>query len=334
MMINQDIRKIVNGRHREILISSGIIESVLNGKHQPCPLCGGKDRFRYDNKDNSGSYICSQCGSGDWVNLIMNHLGMGFKETAAYIRQNFLGENKVEQYKTKEQMKDEQNRALNARFLDDISATTLKLSADDPVTRYLNNRGITSIPPTIRFLPAYKQGGVSYPCLIARLDDEQCSRVSYKIIYLTEDGKKADVPVVKKTLPCERDMRGSSVKLFKHSGTLAVCEGIETALAYHQDTKIAAWPLDNASNLTQFNCPADVKKLIIVADMDANFTGQAAAYALAKKASALVGKDGYQLESVTVNLLLKSESYCEAFLDNGVKCDYLDYALEQIERPL
>ncbi len=39
-------------------------------QHQPCPVCGGTDRFRCDNKNGSGSWICSHCGSGDGFKLV------------------------------------------------------------------------------------------------------------------------------------------------------------------------------------------------------------------------------------------------------------------------
>ncbi|MDI5829610.1 hypothetical protein MJN51_36035, partial [Salmonella enterica subsp. enterica serovar Kentucky] len=33
-------------------------------RHAPCPACGGKDRFRFDD-NGRGSFICNQCGAGD-----------------------------------------------------------------------------------------------------------------------------------------------------------------------------------------------------------------------------------------------------------------------------
>ncbi|HII3073358.1 TPA: DUF927 domain-containing protein [Citrobacter freundii] len=43
-------------------------------KHAPCPACGGKDRFRFDD-NGRGSFICNQCGAGDGLDLIklVNH---------------------------------------------------------------------------------------------------------------------------------------------------------------------------------------------------------------------------------------------------------------------
>lgn len=45
-------------------------------QHAPCPACGGKDRFRFDDKGR-GSFLCNQCGAGDGLDLIqkVNHCG-------------------------------------------------------------------------------------------------------------------------------------------------------------------------------------------------------------------------------------------------------------------
>src|SRR6516164_3308354 len=58
------------GRWREILPRLGIETRFLINKHGPCPLCGGKDRFRFDDRDGSGSYYCNQCGPGPGLLLI------------------------------------------------------------------------------------------------------------------------------------------------------------------------------------------------------------------------------------------------------------------------
>ena len=64
-----DVRTAAQGRWRDILQSLGMDERSLSGKHGPCPMCGGKDRFRFDDKDGRGTYFCSGCGAGDGVKL-------------------------------------------------------------------------------------------------------------------------------------------------------------------------------------------------------------------------------------------------------------------------
>jgi putative DNA primase/helicase len=62
------------GRWREILLHVGIASRFLSNKHGPCPLCGGKDRFRFDDRDGSGSYFCNQCGPGAGILLVRKAL--------------------------------------------------------------------------------------------------------------------------------------------------------------------------------------------------------------------------------------------------------------------
>src|SRR5262252_2320150 len=66
-------------RWREILPQLGIETRFLTNKHGPCPLCDGKDRFRFDDKHGSGSYYCHQCGPGPGVILLCKRHGWNFK---------------------------------------------------------------------------------------------------------------------------------------------------------------------------------------------------------------------------------------------------------------
>lgn len=52
------------GQWRGVLSSLGISVPDRERTHAPCPGCGGKDRFRFDDKDGDGSFICSQGGAG------------------------------------------------------------------------------------------------------------------------------------------------------------------------------------------------------------------------------------------------------------------------------
>ena len=79
MRINEITTQAV-GKWQSIFNSLGI--EVGNGKHCPCPVCGGKDRFRFDNKNGRGTYICNQCGSGDGLNLIKNYYHCDAKEAS------------------------------------------------------------------------------------------------------------------------------------------------------------------------------------------------------------------------------------------------------------
>ena len=54
------------GRWPELLqILGGLSADQLTDTHQPCPACGGTDRYRWDNDDGPGGGYCNQCGGKD-----------------------------------------------------------------------------------------------------------------------------------------------------------------------------------------------------------------------------------------------------------------------------
>ena len=57
-------RAYIDTQHRwlAILPALGVPSHFLRNKHGPCPVCGGKDRFRFDDKDGKGTFFCNGCG--------------------------------------------------------------------------------------------------------------------------------------------------------------------------------------------------------------------------------------------------------------------------------
>src|SRR4051812_175994 len=76
------------GRWPGILTALGVSSKALRNKHGPCPMCGGKDRFRFDNKGGRGTWICSHCGAGDGIELVKRFLNREFKDAAKAIEQH------------------------------------------------------------------------------------------------------------------------------------------------------------------------------------------------------------------------------------------------------
>jgi putative DNA primase/helicase len=75
--------EIANGRWPQVLSSLGI-QIDASGKHSPCPVCGGVDRFRFDDIDGRGTWFCNQCdpSSGDGLNLVSNACSVSPSEAA------------------------------------------------------------------------------------------------------------------------------------------------------------------------------------------------------------------------------------------------------------
>jgi len=89
-----DIQDLTNGRWPDLLSHfCALTPEQLSDKHQPCPLCGGKDRYRFDDRDGSGSWFCNQCGgrdhmggAGSGLDLLMRCNNWTFTEATARIR--------------------------------------------------------------------------------------------------------------------------------------------------------------------------------------------------------------------------------------------------------
>src|SRR4051794_31514443 len=86
-MLHEPLRDRVRGRWQGILTALGVPAKTLSNRHGPCPMCGGKDRFRFDDKDGRGTWICSRCGAGDGIELVKRLLNVDFKEAARLIEQ-------------------------------------------------------------------------------------------------------------------------------------------------------------------------------------------------------------------------------------------------------
>ncbi len=84
------------GRWPEILSAlAGLTSDQLTDRHQPCPLCGGKDRYRFDDRDGSGSWFCNQCGgptqsggAGNGMELLMRRTGWDFPTAARHVEEH------------------------------------------------------------------------------------------------------------------------------------------------------------------------------------------------------------------------------------------------------
>ena len=68
------------GCWKEILPRLGVTAAFLQNRHGPCPICGGKDRFRFDDKRGEGTYYCGQCGAGTAIILLRKFHGWTHKQ--------------------------------------------------------------------------------------------------------------------------------------------------------------------------------------------------------------------------------------------------------------
>lgn len=73
------VRDAALGKWKDLVYPAfGIAVPAKKNMHGPCPICGGKDRFRCDDKQGKGSWICNQCGAGDGFSLIEKSRNMDY----------------------------------------------------------------------------------------------------------------------------------------------------------------------------------------------------------------------------------------------------------------
>src|ERR1700688_3951184 len=173
------------GRWSGILPAVGIGESFLTGKHGPCPLCGGKDRWRWDNLEGRGTWICSKCGAGDGIALVMHVNGWEFREAAKRI-EAVIGSTPADAPK-RERSDQEKRDAMNKLW-----ASSKSVEANDPSGRYLRRRvGLTSFPSCLRtaFNVRYQSDCPSFhPAMIAMVTGPDGAPSLLHRTYLTIDG--------------------------------------------------------------------------------------------------------------------------------------------------
>ena len=91
-----DIKDAAKGHWPQILSTlAGLSEKQLRNTHQLCPLCGGKDRYRYDDRSQNGDWFCNQCGgpnsrggAGDGSSMLMRRNDRTFKEAAQRVEEH------------------------------------------------------------------------------------------------------------------------------------------------------------------------------------------------------------------------------------------------------
>ena len=294
------------GHWKKILIAAGIEADVLKNKHGTCPLCSGKNKFRFDDK-GLGSWICNSCGAGYGYKLLKQFTGQPDKELLAMIDQ-LLGHRPVIQAKPSDpQLLANRRRLIKFRAgLRECGTITAS---------YLRNRGVglgqMSFMREHPAAPYYQDGQLvgHYPAMVNQLINRQGQTITFHVTYLSESGWKAEVATPKKIMTPTEPITGSAIRLSNTHERMAITEGIETALGVMRYEKVPCWSCYSANNLAKFDPPDGIQSLLIYGDRDRSYTGQAAAYELARR---------MQTRGIDVDVVLPPD----------VGQDWLDYWVE------
>lgn len=88
-----EVERMAQGRWSQILRDlAGLSPDQLSNRSQPCPMCGGEDRYNYDDRYSAGNYFCRGCGPGNGWSILNKKLGLSFpealKQVAEYLKVN------------------------------------------------------------------------------------------------------------------------------------------------------------------------------------------------------------------------------------------------------
>ena len=278
-----DIDKVkidVVGKWRGILESVGVYLPETPKDHGPCPICGpgsNSHRFRFDDIDGTGSWICTQCGSGDGWSLYQKHVNADFIGAAKQIS-SFIGH--IPECKVEQKPKKDPKIALVQ-----VWKNSKPIIGSDQVSKYLRSRKLMLTPENIRFGRIYEsETKTNMPAMVGVVMDRAGKCVSLHRTYLSGTSK-ADLESPKKLMPATDSLSscGAAIRLFKPTDVVGVSEGIETAIACKQLFDIPTWATISTSIMVGFEPPEGIRKVVIFGDNDANFSGQKHAYILANK---------------------------------------------------
>lgn len=294
----------------------------------PCPICGGTDRYVYDNRYGRGDSHCRACGHRDGFELLMAFHGWSFPETRKRVvhaaRLN-TGEPSLPVLTVESTYRGKS-----------ISAPVLELPATPPsrvlrlrrescavadcaeVVAYLESRAVWPLPEgcTLRAHPSapYFENGRQvgrFAALLADVVDVSGELATLHVTYL-QDGQKLADYAPRKLLSEVVGREGCAVRLMAVAGdTLGVAEGIETALSASSIEHLPVWAALNTSLLAKFEPPPNVARLVLFADRDE--AGLAAALRLLER---LQGRVRVEARIPTTpskdfnDVLLKRETPC------------------------
>ncbi|MCI0150935.1 zinc-binding protein [Paraburkholderia sediminicola] len=262
-----------------LLVSYGVPADRLTGNACACPVCGGTDRFTYDNKRGRGDWVCRQCGNGkamagDGLQLITRVNRMGLYRLMTEIdgkppvRSTSLAVSGVPAAPSPKRKADP---AFVERRLNSMWERAHMQREGDLSRIYLHTRvpGL-SAPPSkslrlgmLEYRHEKKVIG-TWPGILARfeLPDGRLGTlhrtflersVPQKARIVSADGEILDNKLNDMTL---NPLRGGAVRLMDPvSGEIGVAEGLETAYAAHMEFGVPVWNCLNRILLSQFVVP-------------------------------------------------------------------------------
>ncbi|MDL0001337.1 MULTISPECIES: primase-helicase zinc-binding domain-containing protein [Enterobacter] len=269
------------GHWPRILPALGV--KVIKNRHQACPVCGGSDRFRFDDKEGRGTWFCNQCGAGDGLKLIEKVFGVSASEAAGKV--NALTGNlppvAPEVIAAAGAETDASRKAAAS-----VAVKLMEKTRTATGNAYLTRKGFPG-SECVMLTATHKTGGVTFGAgdLVVPLYDDSGALVNLQLINF--EGLK-------------RTLKGGAVKGTCHiiegqkqaGKRLWIAEGYVTALTVHHLTGETVMVALSSVNLLSLASLARQKhpacQIVLAADRDLSGDGQTRAAAAARACEGIV----------------------------------------------
>ncbi|EJF3882840.1 toprim domain-containing protein [Salmonella enterica] len=269
------------GHWPRILPALGV--KVIKNRHQACPVCGGSDRFRFDDKEGRGTWFCNQCGAGDGLKLVEKVFGVTSSEAAGKVNAvtgslSPVAPEVIASVEAETVVDRKAAAALAVRLMEKTRPAT--------GNAYLTRKGFPVLE-CLTLTTMHKTGGVTFRAgdVVVPLYDDTGALVNLQLI--NADGLK-------------RTLKGGQVKGACHiiegkkqaGKRLWIAEGYATALTVHHLTGETVMVALSSVNLLSLASLARQKspacQIVLAADRDLNGDGQNKAAAAADSCKGVV----------------------------------------------
>ncbi|EBV0493170.1 DNA primase [Salmonella enterica subsp. enterica serovar Stanley] len=269
------------GHWPNILPALGV--KVIKNRHQSCPVCGGSDRFRFDDKEGRGTWFCNQCGAGDGLKLVEKVFGVTPSEAAGKV--NAVTGN-LPPVAPEVIAASEAETVADRKAAAALAVRLMEKTRPDTGNTYLTRKGFHALE-CLTLTATHKTGGVTFRAgdVVVPLYDDTGALVNLQLI--NADGLK-------------RTLKGGQVKGACHiiegkkqaGKRLWIAEGYATALTVHHLTgetvmvALSSVNLLSLASLARHKYPAG--QIVLAADRDLNGDGQSKAAAAADACEGIV----------------------------------------------
>ena len=281
------------GQWRDVLTANGI--NLPSGRHHSaCPICmAGKDRFRFDDKEGRGTWVCNQCGAGDGLSLYQQTTGQSMSAAIRSLA-NYLGLSgsmsaadhaRIEKQRQKaaKAVEEQQQREAGQR------------AAAAALAQQMEREAVGCMAEQVPYLA--RKGFAGFVVEVLAHDYDRHKAGSLLIVMFNIDGVTTSAEIIdsegRKMALAGGQKKGSAAyieplgdSLPENAAHCGVVEGYATGLSVRAISG-GSWPvfcgmskagLADAARIARYNCPK--AQIVVCGDVGAEAEAEAAALAV------------------------------------------------------